>query len=198
MLSLNLTKGESLKLTLTKGGKFFVALSWKSDHDPDAHALAAHNDGTGAKVEKLEDILSAYNSQKAKKTNTLPMNPDGSFNIPGGGLHHSGDCRTGSEDANELITVDPSKLDLSVNEIPIFVTIHPPEKKYTFSVIKDCRIKITNEDGVDLGTYQLSDQFAKFNSVQMGSFVKNADQWEYFPVGVGFMGGFNDVLGKFS
>lgn len=47
--------------------------------------------------------------------------------------------------------------------------------------------------------YKLSDEFGEFNVVQLGSLMLvSGGGWEYVPVGVGFLGDFNDVLGNFS
>ncbi len=46
--------------------------------------------------------------------------------------------------------------------------------------------------------HRLSDEFGEFNVVQLGSvMLAPKGGWEYVPVGIGFKGDFNDVLGNF-
>ena len=218
MLALNLQKPDAapvrrLQLSLSKGARFSVEVAWdcKADHqdDVDVHALEAVNDGRGAKVAALENILSTYNTTRMSRTGALRNNPDGSFATPSGGLSHSGDIRVQGSTA-EVLTVDGSKVAPGVNEIPIFATVHKADHgeehgkahddddEAAFADIDRCTVTITDDAGKVLGQYLLSDEFGEFNVVQLGSVMLAANGgWEYVPVGVGFQGDFNDVLGTF-
>lgn len=188
-----------LHLSLNKGATFRIKLSWDTDYDLDAHALLAVNDGNGAKVSSLLQVLSTYNMKKTNPAGALSPNPNGSFSTPEGALTHSGDARTGvGADVDEMITVDGSKVPAGVNEIPIFVTIHPKNHPATFAEVKDAKIVIEDEAGKVLGSYNLSGEFGKFNAVQMGSLMHSDAGWEYGAAGVGFVGDFNTVLESFS
>lgn len=204
MLKLELTKPGTpkpapLQLNLHKGARFSVELAWNCTHDLDAHALLASNTGNGAKVTEFGQVLSTYNCKKTNPGGTLMANPNGSFSTPCGGLTHSGDSRDGTKQGvDEVITIDASRIDQGVNEIPIFVTVHP-SGQMSFAEVKEASISIKDEAGKLLGAYQLSTEFAAFNAVQMGSLVRNAaGGWDYAPIGVGFSGTFNDVLANFS
>lgn len=202
-LSLDLVKpGDTkpkLTLNLSKPAKFTVNLSWDSPHDLDVHALLAKNDGVnGAKVTDMSQVLSTYNCKKTNPNGTLPANPDGSFSTPEGALFHSPDEITGlNKDVDEFIIVDGSKMPAGVNEIPIFITIHP-SKSAKFSEVKTAGIQIVNDQNVVLGEYQLSNQFGGFDAVQMGSLVLDEKGWHFEAAGSGFNGDFNSILGYFS
>lgn len=207
MLTLSLEKpGEAaprLQLSLTKGASFKVTVAWECEHshlhDVDVHALESRNDGSGAKVAELSSILSTYNTSKMNpKGGVLPTNADGSFGTPSGGLMHSGDVR--AQGTAETITIDASMMPEGANEIPIFVTIHSPDKEVeTFAEIEKATITIIDEGGKELGSYVLSGEFKDFNVVQFGSLLLGeGGGWEYVAVGRGFKGNFNDVLGYFS
>lgn len=204
MLTLSLQKPgqavQKLQLNLTKNGKFTVEMSWTSDSDPDVHALLAYNDGSrGAKVTSFAQVLSTYNSKKTNAAGALDTNPDGSFSTPCGSLRHSGDARSGMQPGvNEVITVDATKIPASVNEIPVFITIHPPEEKHTFAEVTKCKITIRDDASKVLAEAVLDKEFALFNAVQMGSFLRGDKGWEYAVVGGGFNGDFNSVLATFS
>lgn len=201
MLQLPLAKpgmtAGKLTLSLNKGASFKIELAWDSPHDLDAHALLAINNGAGAKVSSLEQVLSTYNTKKNSPGGVLVTNPDGSFKTPCGSLLHSGDSRTGVvKEVDESITVDGSKVPNDVNEIPIFVTIHGG--RGTFAEVKMASITIKDDTGKVLEAYQLTTEFAGFNAVQMGSLMLGANGWEFAAVGTGFTGDFNTVLGHFS
>lgn len=201
MLTLSLNKGQpvsNLKLNLSKGQRFIVELAWDSEHDVDAHALAAINSGQGAKVADASQVLSYATSPKQLKNQSpLKGNPNGSFSTPCGGLTHSGDCRDGSStDVDESITIDPNLLRSDVNEIPIFVTIYG--QGLSFTQVKQAMITIKDDSGKVLGQFKLNNEFGAFNAVQMGSLIKNNGAWEYAPVGSGFNGDLNTILSNFS
>src|SRR3569832_836580 len=186
---------QKLSLNLAKGALFRVELSWDSKHDLDVHALAATNNGSGAKVSSFEQVLSTYNCSATNPQGHLKPNADKSFSTPEGMLRHSGDSRTGDNPGvDEMITIDGSKAIPGVNEIPIFVTIHAAAHPAKFAEVKDAVIRIVADGGKVLGEYMLGDEFGGFNAVQMGSLVIGDNGWEYAPVGNGFVGDFNKVL----
>jgi len=219
MLTLSLEKPgvappKKLQLSLNKGARFTVKISWQceADHqdDVDIHALEASNTGSGAKVTALESVLSTYNTRKMNpRGGALSNNADGSFSTPSGGVTHSGDIRV--QGNFETITIDGSRIPDGVNEIPLFATVHRAEhgnehegsadeapEEAAFADIEVCTVAITGDDGSELGSYQLSDEFGDFNVVQLGSIMLGPNGWEYAPVGRGFTGTINDVLVHFS
>ena len=217
MLTLSLEKpgtapAPKIQLSLSKGVRFTVTVEWRcdADHadDVDIHALEARNDGQGAKVGALEQVLSTYNTQKMSRSGVLPVNPDGSFTTGSGALLHSGDIRV--QGNTETITIDGSRVPDSVNEIPLFATVHEAEhgagheegeedeEEAAFADIDVVTVTIAGEDGRELGAYKLSDEFGEFNVVQLGSVMLGPNGWEYAPVGRGFTGTMNDVLAHFS
>ena len=219
MLTLSLEKPGSkpapkLQLSLNKGARFSVTIAWNcaADHqdDLDIHALEAANNGNGAKVTSLDQILSTYNTRKmSPRTGVLPTNPDGSFATPSGGLRHSGDIRVQGQESESLI-IDGSKLPEGINEIPLFATVHKADhggehetdhdsgEEAAFADIETCTVTIADEAGKELGSYQLSQEFGEFNVVQLGSVMLDRTGWQYAPVGRGFTGTINDVLAHFS
>jgi len=200
--ALSLTKpGETapkLSLNLAKPARFSVELYWDSTHDLDGHALLATNAGAGAKISSFDQVLSTYNCKKTNPNGTLPAHADGSFSTPDGGLQHSGDSRSGIGNAvDEIITIDGAKIPAGVNEIPIFVTIHPASSA-KFAQVKQAGIRIKNDQGAVLCEYELTTQFAAFEAVQMGSLLLGPSGWSYSAAGSGFNGDLNTILGHFS
>lgn len=192
---------KKLKLSMSKTATFKVELMWESDQDLDAHALLATNDGAGAKVDSMDQVLSTFNSKKTNSAGALVTNADGSFSTPCGTLSHSGDSRTGVTKAvDEFIIINGAKAAATVNEIPIFITIYKADKTgVTFKQVTKAGVRISDDDGKVLCEYELSNEFGAFNAVQMGSIVLNENGgWEFAAVGNGFNGDFNTVLGFFS
>ena len=203
-----------LSLSLTKGARFTVTVSWacNADHqdDIDIHALAATNDGAGARVTSLQDVLSTYNTTRMNPHGgALPTNPDGSFQTGDGGLIHTGDKRI--QNSTETIVIDGAKLRAGVNEVPIFATVHEAdhggqhadaaeedEEGAAFGDIDLCTITLTDSSGREIGAYKLSDEFRQFNAVQLGSVMLGPQGWEFAAVGRGFNGTLNDILAHFS
>ncbi|NTW13610.1 MAG: TerD family protein [Candidatus Moranbacteria bacterium] len=190
-----------LSLNLDKGAKFSVELFWESEHDLDGHALLATNNGFGAKITDMAQVLSTYNPGLPLADGSASSRKSGDkrpFMTPCGSLRHSGDARTGiGATVDEIITIDGSLIPPGVNEIPIFVTIHPTHTA-KFSQVTDAGIRIKDESGKILGEYILSNQFGEFDAVQMGSLILGANGWSYEAAGSGFNGDFNAILGYFQ
>lgn len=188
-----------LQLNLSKPEKFTVELYWDSAEDLDAHALLATNSGQGAKITSFDQCLSTYNSKKTNPAGSLVTHADGSFSTPEGAATHSGDARSGiGSDIDEIITIDGSKIPAGVNEIPIFITIHPSGKT-NFGAVKDAGMRIKNSAGKILGEFQLTNEYASFDAVQMGTLeLDSTAGWLFSPAGSGFNGDFNAVIGFFS
>ncbi len=204
---LSLSKGgeaPKLRLNLSKESRpFTVELFWETPHDLDAHALEAFNNGNGARITSLKQVLSTYafkRTVRGKVEGEFDRNTDGSFQTASGALLHNGDVLTGKpEGVDEIITINGSKLD-GANEVPIFITIHsePGARIITFSEVEKAGMHIKDGSGKTLAEYELSKQFGEFNIVQMGSLMLHNNGWEYVEVASGFMGDFNDILGAFS
>lgn len=210
-LVLNLTKpGEEapkLQLNLKKAESFTIKLAWAGDSDLDLHALYCIHDGNRGTISALDDILSTYNVQRkigGQTVGTLAKQSDGTFSIHAGALVHSADALDGdaSDDADEWIRVDPSKITLPAGavaiEIPIIAMIHPQSSGKTFSTVQDASVTILDSDGNVQMTANLSTQFGEFVGVQMGSIMIEPSGTSFAQVGVGFNEDFNGVLGYFS
>ncbi len=213
MLQLNLEKPNvqvpTLKLSLNKGDAFEVTVFWDChpDHqdDVDTHAFETFNEGAGAKVRSLEGVLSTYNTKlMSPRIGVLAVKPDGSFSTASGGLVHSKDIRV--QHSTEVIKVIGANLPEGCNEVPVFASVHETDEEHhgagepdeaAFADIEVVTLKIT-AGSKTIAEYKLSDEFGEFNVVQLGSFILGDNGWEYAPVGRGFRGDLNQVLGFFS
>ncbi|MEX3984028.1 hypothetical protein AB4Y45_34125 [Paraburkholderia sp. EG287A] len=206
-LVLNLTKpgdvAQKLQLNLSKGEEFKVRLMWKGSTDLDLHALVTYagSDNDTAKASSFDDVLSTYNVKRiirGQEVGTLVPEEDGSFSIHGGALMHGPDVIGGGE---EWLLVRPDKLLVPTGgriEIPLLAMIHPQGKGKTFGAVDSASVIVENTDGDQLLNASLSNQFAAYFGVQMGSIVIDANGASFEGVGVGFNTDFNGVLGHFS
>jgi tellurium resistance protein TerD len=212
-LTMNLTKAgdakpNKLSLNLKKTERFKVRLSWGGDTDLDLHAFHCINDGTAAKVESFDDILSTYNVKRkiaGSEVGTLVKAADGTFSIHGGAMIHSADALSGGADDgadDEFVMIDPSKLTPKANaaiEIPLIAMIHPQSGPNKFKNVTNPRVIIEDGDGKSVFDANLSAQFGDFVGVQMGSIIIDpSNTISFYPVAVGFDQDFNEVLGHFS
>jgi tellurium resistance protein TerD len=179
-LKLELTKegqeAPKLKLNLSKGSRFFVELYWDTENDLDVFAFLCNNDGSGPKYDGSDKVLGWWDKNNIG---------NGKFATPCGSLIHSGDCTDGSaEDIDECITIDGSKVPAGINEIPICVNSYDGDR--TFRNVKDAGVRIKDESGKVHGEYELTNAFADFQSIQMGSLVLDGDGWSFKAEGRGF------------
>lgn len=117
---------------------------------------------------------------------------------PNDSIVHSGDNLTGEgEGDDETILVTPTKLDSSVDEVSIIVNIYDAVVRHqNFGGVRNAYIQIyNNENGEVIARYDLSSDFVNETSVQVGSFVKQADgDWTFVAIGAGYEKSLNDFL----
>lgn len=192
---------KKFSLNLAKPARFAVEVFWESPHDLDGHVLLATNSGNGAKITDFAQVLSTYNPNLPLVDGSAPSRVSGDkrpFMTPCRSLRHSGDARTGiGATLDEVILIDGGLIPPGVNELPIFVTIHPSQWA-KFADVKEAGIRIKNDQNVILGEFKLTDQFGQFDAVQMGSLLLGQNGWEYVAAGAGFNGDFNTILSHFS
>lgn len=196
--------GVKLTLNLKKSPSYRVRLAWDCNSDLDLHALVATNYGQGAKIGELDDILSTYNVRRTvagEVQGHIVPNADKTFSIRGGALTHSPDAIDGAvtDGDDEWLRVKPDSLVVPAGatlEIPLIAMIHNPKGK-TFRNVKNARVVVEDASGEELLVCSLGDDFAGTSGVQMGTIIIDSNGSSFAPVGVGFAGDFNSVLGHF-
>jgi stress response protein SCP2 len=206
-LNVDATKGDGIKrfeLPIKKGDTFRIELSWQSEQDLDGHA-AMTDDSTGRPLiyDPSEEVLSAFCvKRRIGRNNTTGFydkNYDGSFQIPCGALHHSGDARSGSDDgADEVITVDTSRLPDYITVIPIFVTIYDEKNPESlFTDLKNAKLSIYKGSEL-LVSYELEGQLSKYNAVKFGEIVISDEGWQFNEDIEGFITDFNGLIAMYQ
>jgi stress response protein SCP2 len=200
----NLNKGQTFNLSKESGlSKIRVELGWKSGADLDACAFLLGSDGT---IQNNADFV-FYNSENREqpfdrqkflnkknwRAKTRPMSADGSVL---GSLDDLGDEDEG-EDASEEMSVDLNKVDPSVTEIVVCVTIYNGDTQgITFGSVRNPYISIINEENnEELCRYNLNENFSQETAVVAGSLLcdENGD-WNFQATGQGYMGGMQGLI----
>lgn len=184
-MAINLQKGQRENINAPK---FTIGLGWDTnssttgvDFDLDASVFIL---GDNKKI--LSDAhFIFYNNLKS---------PDES-------VIHTGDNLTGDGDGDdEQVKIDLSKIDASVKEICIVVTIHDAEnRKQNFGQVRNSFIRIVDDsNNVELVNYELEEDFSIETAVEFGRIYNKDGQWKFEATGAGMKGGLEDYLNKYN
>ena len=184
-MAINLQKGQRENINAPK---FTIGLGWDTnssstgvDFDLDASVFIL---GDNKKVLSDSHFI-FYNNLKS---------PDGS-------VEHTGDNLTGDGDGDdEQIKIDLSKIDSSVKEICIVVTIHDAEtRKQNFGQVRNSFIRIVDDsNNTELVKYELEEDFSIETAVEFGRIYNREGQWKFEAIGMGQKGGLEDFLNKYN
>ncbi|MES2133065.1 MAG: TerD family protein [Bacteroidota bacterium] len=183
-MAINLQKGQRENLNAQK---FTIGLGWDTnasstgaafDLDASVFVLGANSKLVG------DDYFVFYNNSKS----------------PDGAVTHTGDNLTGDGDGDdESIVVDLSKINASVQEICVVVTIHDAgDRKQNFGQVRNSFIRIVDEQNNVLVKYELDEDFSVETAVEFGRIYKKDAQWKFEAIGAGMKGGLEDYLKKYN
>ncbi len=184
-MAINLQKGQRETISAPK---FTVGLGWDTnssstgaDFDLDASAFIM-----GENRKLISDAhFVFYNNLKS----------------PGGAVEHTGDNLTGDGDGDdEQILVDLSRIEDSVAEICIVVTIHDAAaRNQNFGQVRNSFIRIFDTNtGETILNFELDEDFSVETAVEFGRIYKRNGTWKFEAVGVGMKGGLEDYLRKYN
>jgi tellurium resistance protein TerD len=184
IMAINLQKGQRENLNAQK---FTIGLGW----DTNASSTGAAFDldasvfmlGANGKIVSDEYFV-FYNNTKS---------PDGS-------VTHTGDNLTGAGDGDdESIIVDLSKLNSSVQEICVVVTIHEAQsRRQNFGQVRNSFIRVYDQGNTELVKYELDEDFSVETAVEFGRIYNKNGQWKFEAIGAGMKGGLEDYLKKYN
>lgn len=189
-MALNLTKMEKgSTLNLTKAAPALkvvkAILSWQSPavspaYDLDVSAFGLVGTPNGPKL-LSDDWVVFFNQEQS----------------PNGAIVKTPDQRAGG---TEELIIDIAKLDPSITEISIVVTIdRADERGHTFGKVTDASIKIIDADtGDEIALYDLDEDFKTETAVQVGSFYKDGDHFSFAAIGAGYQLTFTDFYNGYN
>lgn len=222
MATFNLAKGQSFQLEkgieLVHSGLVWDPPVSGQAIDLDVHCFAlVHPGGDTNRARLYNDgshaLCYAFLKGPSNPEGSLVKNVDGSFQTADGSMWHERDDRTGrggrqeakkgdegggdhDEGFREEFKVVLAKMPEDVAELAVWATIHDAErKKQDFGKVKNAYIEVCDAMDVELCRYQLSAEFAGKTTIQVASFLKQADgTWKFHAVGAGSAAGLGEVI----
>lgn len=189
-MAINLEKGGRINLEKEAPGlkKVLIGLGWDGNASD-----------TGA---EFDLDASAFMLDAADK-----LTVDGGFvfynNLKSfdGALIHSGDNRTGAGDGDdEMLTLELSKVDAAIVNIPFVVTIHEAaQRSQNFGQVRNAYVRLVDaETNKEIAKYELDEDFSAETAVEFGRLYKKDGEWRFQAVGTGFKTGLDAFVNKYS
>lgn len=183
---INLKKGQRIDVGLSK---ISVGLGW----DP--------NTGTGFDFD-LDASAFMLNTNKV-----LPLAKYfvfyGNVDCPETAVHHTGDDPTGGNSDtgdDEVIEIDLTKVNPTVNEILFVVSIHDHEtRKQNFGQVRNAYIRIVDDTtGNEIAKYELDEDFSIESAVEFGRLYRKDTKWKFEAAGIGYKEDLSFFVQKYS
>jgi len=119
---------------------------------------------------------------------------------PDNSVEHQGDNRTGEgEGDDESIFVELDKIDNSIEELVIVVTIDEAEaRNQNFGQVENSFVRLYDVDtNQEIAIYELDEDFSTEIAVEFGRLYKKNGSWRFKAVGAGFNDGLQGFVNKF-
>lgn len=197
-MGFDLTKGSSFDLSkeapgLTSAG---VGMGWNTEADLDVSAFCVGEDGHIPEMTDFVYYKSSLQTTLEGEDGPRPYSTDGA-------VYGAIDVLEGDEDEDgddEDMWIYFDRIGANIKEIIVVVTIHEAAKHgVSFQDVSGCYCRIWNQDtGEELCRYTLSDNFGASDSVEIGKFVRNGNDWTFQAVGDEYNGGLMTFIKKYA
>lgn len=120
---------------------------------------------------------------------------------PDNAVEHLGDNRTGEGSGDdELMVVDLSKVDASIQELLFVVTIHEAQaRKQNFGQVRNAFIRIADAATKnEISRYELDEDFSIETAVEFGRLYRKDGSWRFQAVGAGYQSGLESFVSKYA
>lgn len=120
---------------------------------------------------------------------------------PDGSVKHEGDNKTGEGTGDdELIQINLTKVDASVQEILFVVTIHEAEqRKQNFGQVRNSYIRIfDNSNEKQIAKYELEEDSSTETAIEFGKLYRKDGEWRFQAVGTGYKSGLQSFVEKYA
>ena len=184
-MAINLQKGQRENINAPK---FTIGLGW------DTNSSAT---GSGFDLDASVFVL-GENKKLISDAHFIFYN---NLKSPDDAVIHTGDNLTGDGDGDdEQIKIDLTKINASVKEICVVVTIHDSEaRKQNFGQVRNSFIRIVDDSNTtEMVKYELEEDFSIETAVEFGRIYNKDGQWKFEAIGVGMKGGLQDYLNKYN
>ncbi len=111
-------------------------------------------------------------------------------------MSHSGDNRTGvGEGDDEAIDIDLTRVANQICSIMIVISIHNSQDGVHFGNILNSSIRIQNlNDSSIICEYKLVEKFDGDDSLVIGQFIRNNNEWSFEAIAQSFRGGLGEAV----
>lgn len=184
-MAINLQKGQRENINAPK---FTIGLGWDTN---------SSSTGSGFDLDASVFIL-GENKKLVSDAHFIFFN---NLKSPDDSVIHTGDNLTGDGDGDdEQIKIDLTKINATVKEICIVVTIHEAEtRKQNFGQVRNSFIRIVDDsNNTELVKYELEEDFSIETAVEFGRIYNKDGQWKFEAIGMGQKGGLEDFLKKYN
>lgn len=184
-MAINLQKGQRENINAPK---FTIGLGWDTNNS---------STGSGFDLDASVFIL-GDNGKILSDSHFVFYN---NLKSPDEAVIHTGDNLTGEgEGDDEQIKIDLTKINPTVKEICIVVTIHDAvSRKQNFGQVRNSFVRIVDDsNNTELVKYELEEDFSIETAVEFGRIYNKDGQWKFEAIGVGMKGGLEDYLNKYN
>lgn len=184
-MAINLQKGQRENINAPK---FTIGLGWDTNNS---------STGSGFDLDASVFIL-GDNGKILSDSHFIFYN---NLKSPDESVIHTGDNLTGDGDGDdEQVKIDLTKINPSVKEICIVVTIHDAvNRKQNFGQVRNSFIRIVDDsNNTVMVKYELEEDFSIETAVEFGRIYNKDGQWKFEAKGVGMKGGLEDYLNKYN
>ncbi|MCC9018642.1 MULTISPECIES: TerD family protein [Flavobacterium] len=184
-MAINLQKGQRENINAPK---FTIGLGWDTN---------SSSTGSGFDLDASVFIL-GDNRKIISDSHFVFYN---NLKSPDEAVIHTGDNLTGDGDGDdEQVKIDLTKINSTVKEICVVVTIHDAEnRKQNFGQVRNSFIRVVDEsNNSEMLKYELEEDFSIETAVEFGRIYNKDGQWKFEAIGVGMKGGLEDYLNKYN
>lgn len=184
-MAINLQKGQRENINAPK---FTIGLGWDTNNS---------STGSGFDLDASVFIL-GENKKILSDAHFIFYN---NLKSPDDSVIHTGDNLTGDGDGDdEQVKIDLTKINATVKEVCIVVTIHDAEnRKQNFGQVRNSFIRIVDDsNNIEMVKYELEEDFSIETAVEFGRLYNKDGQWKFEAIGVGMKGGLEDYLNKYN
>ena len=184
-MAINLQKGQRENINAPR---FTIGLGWDTN---------SSSTGSGFDLDASVFIL-GENKKLVSDSHFIFFN---NLKSPDDAVIHTGDNLTGDGDGDdEQIKIDLTKINPSVKEICIVVTIHEAEsRKQNFGQVRNSYVRIVDDsNNTEIVKYELDEDFSIETAVEFGRIYNKDGQWKFEAIGMGQRGVLEDFLNKYN
>jgi len=184
-MAINLQKGQRENINAPK---FTIGLGWDTN-----------NSSTGSSFDLDASVFILGDNGKILSDSHFVFYNN--LKSPDEAVIHTGDNLTGDGDGDdEQVKIDLTKINPSVKEICVVVTIHDAiNRKQNFGQVRNSFIRIVDDsNNSEMVKYELEEDFSIETAVEFGRIYNKDGQWKFEAMGVGMKGGLEDYLNKYN